>query len=47
MSTTVAEATEERAGRLEDLYVRHAPAAVRLAFLITSDRELAQDLAQV
>ncbi len=46
MSTTLAEATDERVGRLEDLYVRHAPAAVRLAFLITSDRDLAQDLAQ-
>lgn len=36
----------ERAGRLEELYERHAPGAVRLAFLLTSDRELARDLAQ-
>ena len=33
-------------GRLEDLYVRHAPAALRLAFFLTGDRELAQDLVQ-
>ena len=30
---------------LEDLYVRHTPAAVRLAFLITGDADLAQDIA--
>ena len=33
-------------GRLEDLYVRHAPAALRLAFFLTGDRDLAQDLVQ-
>jgi RNA polymerase sigma-70 factor (sigma-E family) len=44
--------TEERAvsraerGRLEDLYRTHAPEAHRLAYLLTGDRELAQDLAQ-
>jgi RNA polymerase sigma-70 factor (sigma-E family) len=31
---------------LEELYVRHAGAAVRLAFLLTGDPELARDLAQ-
>ena len=31
---------------LEELYARHAPGAVRLAFLLTSDRELARDIAQ-
>jgi RNA polymerase sigma-70 factor (sigma-E family) len=36
----------ERVGRLEDLYVRHAPAATRLAYFLTGDRELAQDLVQ-
>jgi RNA polymerase sigma-70 factor (sigma-E family) len=36
----------ERAGRLEDLYVRHAPTATRLAYFLTGDRELAQDLVQ-
>jgi RNA polymerase sigma-70 factor (sigma-E family) len=44
--------TQERAasraehGRLEDLYRTHAPEAHRLAYLLTGDRELAQDLAQ-
>jgi RNA polymerase sigma-70 factor (sigma-E family) len=33
-------------GRLEDLVRTHAPEAHRLAFLLTGDRELAQDLAQ-
>jgi RNA polymerase sigma-70 factor (sigma-E family) len=36
----------ERAEGLEELYARHAPGAVRLAFLLTSDRELARDIAQ-
>jgi RNA polymerase sigma-70 factor (sigma-E family) len=35
-----------RAGGLEDLYVRHAPAAMRLAYFLTGDRELASDLVQ-
>jgi RNA polymerase sigma-70 factor (sigma-E family) len=38
--------TRVAVGRLEDLYVRHAPAALRLAFFLTGDRELAQDLVQ-
>lgn len=33
-------------GSLEDLYVRHAPDAVRLAYLLTSDGPLAEDLTQ-
>jgi RNA polymerase sigma-70 factor (sigma-E family) len=32
--------------RLEDLYVRHAPAASRLAYFLTGDREEARDLVQ-
>jgi RNA polymerase sigma factor (sigma-70 family) len=32
--------------RLADAYARHFPGAVRLAFLLTGDRELAKDLAQ-
>ncbi|MGZ8598437.1 MAG: RNA polymerase sigma factor [Actinomycetota bacterium] len=35
-----------REGSLEDLYVRHAPEAVRLAFLLTSDGALAEDITQ-
>jgi RNA polymerase sigma-70 factor (sigma-E family) len=34
------------AGRLEELYLRHAPAAIRLAYFLTGDRELAQDMVQ-
>ena len=32
--------------RLEVLYVRHGPEALRLAFLLTGDRDLAEDIAQ-
>ncbi|MGZ5298379.1 MAG: SigE family RNA polymerase sigma factor [Actinomycetota bacterium] len=34
------------AGRLEDLYVRNAPGALRLAYFLTGHRELAEDLVQ-
>ena len=40
----VGSVVESRAD-LEDLYVRHTPAAVRVAFLITGDADLAQDIA--
>ncbi|HSL10467.1 MAG TPA: SigE family RNA polymerase sigma factor [Actinomycetota bacterium] len=33
-------------GSLEDLYLRHAPEAVRLAFLLTRDGAIAEDLVQ-
>jgi RNA polymerase sigma-70 factor (sigma-E family) len=33
-------------GSLSDLYVRHAPEGIRLAFLLTGDRALAEDLVQ-
>jgi RNA polymerase sigma factor (sigma-70 family) len=33
-------------GRLADLYVVHAPEGIRLAFLLTGDRALAEDLVQ-
>ncbi len=39
-------ADEEPRGRLEELYVRNAPSALRLAYFLTGDRELAQDLVQ-
>jgi RNA polymerase sigma-70 factor (sigma-E family) len=32
--------------KLEALYLRHGPEALRLAYLLTGDRELAEDLAQ-
>jgi RNA polymerase sigma-70 factor (sigma-E family) len=34
------------AGRLESLYEAHAPDALRLAYLVTGDRTLAEDLTQ-
>jgi RNA polymerase sigma-70 factor (sigma-E family) len=46
VSSTVTQRAERQAGRLEELYQRHAADAVRLAYLITSDRELARDIAQ-
>jgi RNA polymerase sigma-70 factor (sigma-E family) len=33
-------------GSLADLYVRHAPEGIRLAFLLTGDQALAEDLVQ-
>ena len=35
-----------RGSRLDDLYVRHAPDGIRLAYLLTGDRALAEDLVQ-
>jgi RNA polymerase sigma-70 factor (sigma-E family) len=34
------------ASRLEDLYVQHAPSALRLAYFLTGDPEAARDLVQ-
>lgn len=45
VSTGLAEETRLE-GRLEDLYVRHAPAAGRFAYLLTADRGEAEDLVQ-
>ncbi|MEW6059888.1 MAG: SigE family RNA polymerase sigma factor [Actinomycetota bacterium] len=45
MSTEVAEQEEAR-GRLAELYVRHVPAAGRLAYLLTADQQQAEDLVQ-
>jgi RNA polymerase sigma-70 factor (sigma-E family) len=33
-------------GRLAELYLRHSPAGLRLAYLLTGDRTLAEDLMQ-
>lgn len=39
-------ADDQTASRLEDLYVQHAPAALRLAYFLTGDPEAARDLVQ-
>lgn len=46
VSATVSRAAGDEARGLADLYERHAPAAVRLAYLITGDRERSRDVAQ-
>src|SRR5207245_6073019 len=38
--------TEAEGGRLAELYVRHAAEAIRLAYMLTGDRQLAEDLVQ-
>lgn len=38
--------TEAQDGRLAELYVRHAAGAIRLAYMLTGDRLLAEDLVQ-
>jgi RNA polymerase sigma-70 factor (sigma-E family) len=45
---TEAHPAEDQAptSRLEDLYVRNAPGALRLAYFLTGNRELAEDLVQ-
>ena len=45
-SATVAEGRKAKPGGLAEVYERNAPGAVRLAYLMTSDPELAQDIAQ-
>jgi len=40
------EAEAKSTGRLADLYVRHLASARRLAYLVTGDRALAEDLVQ-
>ena len=42
----VAPAQESQRGTLADAYVRTAPRAIRLAYLLTGDRTLAEDLVQ-
>ncbi|HEY7401127.1 MAG TPA: SigE family RNA polymerase sigma factor [Actinomycetota bacterium] len=42
----MSDVTASDSGRLGELYRAHAAGAVRLAFLLTGDRELAEDLVQ-
>ena len=46
MATSATTTRTARTGSLEELYQRTAPAAVRLAYFLSGDRELAQDLVQ-
>lgn len=46
VSATVSRASEQQGRGLAELYERHAPAAVRLAYLMTGDRERSRDIAQ-
>src|SRR6266571_3842816 len=46
VSAEVERAQLVEGGRLAELYVRHAPRAVRLAYLLTGERALAEDLVQ-
>jgi RNA polymerase sigma-70 factor (sigma-E family) len=46
MHTEVSEKHPASESALAELYVRHAPGAIGLAYLLTGDRYLAEDLAQ-
>src|SRR5919197_1909539 len=46
LSSSVDQATAGETGRLGELYLRHADSAVRLAYLLTRDHALAEDLVQ-
>ena len=46
METTAKTAETTASGRLEVLYVEHAPAALRFAYYLSGDREQARDLVQ-
>ena len=46
LSSSADRVTATDTGRLGELYLRHADGAVRLAYLLTGDRALAEDLAQ-
>lgn len=46
MGTTASTAETTTSGRLEALYVEHAPSALRFAFYLCGDREQARDLVQ-
>jgi RNA polymerase sigma-70 factor (sigma-E family) len=44
--TEIARDADGERGRLEEMYVRLAPESIRLAYLMTGDRAVAEDLAQ-
>jgi RNA polymerase sigma-70 factor (sigma-E family) len=46
VKTQAAEEVSSRGDRLEELYVRNAPSALRTAYFLTGDADLAQDLVQ-
>src|SRR6266581_3277559 len=46
LSANVDELVAADTGRIGELYLQHADAAVRLAYLLTGDRALAEDLVQ-
>src|SRR6476469_5384870 len=46
MPDRMAQGSTVERDRLADLYVAHAPEGIRLAFLLTGDRALAEDLVQ-
>src|SRR5438045_7060440 len=46
LSADVRRLEETETGRLGELYLRHADSAVRLAYLLTGDHALAEDLVQ-
>jgi len=46
VGSAVSENLGTQAGPIEELYVRHVPAATRLALLITHDEHLAEDIAE-
>jgi RNA polymerase sigma-70 factor (sigma-E family) len=46
LSDVIERSSEADAGRLGELYLAHADGAVRLAYLLTGDRALAEDLVQ-
>src|SRR5438270_10702370 len=46
MTTRVKEEARVEGGKLGELYLQHADDAVRLAYLLTGDRALAEDLVQ-
>jgi RNA polymerase sigma-70 factor (sigma-E family) len=46
ISVEMERAETQRGDRLGELYLRHAPDGIRLAYLLTGDRALAEDLVQ-